>query len=135
MSKKEYYYNYDILCHEYCMGGVVSTDNEAYATSYKQLCKDVRDSFESEYDYSLEDIEEYGQIEIQVNSTNDPKFKGSSVYYDDSKEKKPMLYCVADDNRQNVQYQGFDAEEAQRVFREVCNRDGVGKWSIWGIDC
>ena len=78
---EEYYYNYDVLCDIYYKGGVIHRDEEGYAKSYKDLCKMVREDWE--YDDDLEEVEEYGNIEIKINSTNDPAFKGQSCYYSD----------------------------------------------------
>lgn len=72
-SEKEYYYNYDVLCPIYYKGGVIHRDEEAYAKSYEDLCKQVRDDWI--YDDDLEDVEEYGPIKVKVNYSDDPKFK------------------------------------------------------------
>lgn len=72
-SEKEYYYNYDVLCPIYYKGGVIHRDEEAYAKSYEDLCKQVRDDWI--YDDDLEDVEKYGSIKVKVNYSDDPKFK------------------------------------------------------------
>ena len=75
MPEKKYYYNYDIECHCYFRGGVIDTDLEDYAESYDDLCKLVRETFDSTYNFTLEDAEEYGPIEVAVNYSDDPEFK------------------------------------------------------------
>ena len=84
--KKEYYYNYDVLCDMYCMGGVIHRDEEMYAYSEEDLYKRVRDNFESDYVYNLEEVEEYGPIEVKINYTDDPKFKGTDKYMYEEEE-------------------------------------------------
>ena len=72
-SEKEYYYNYDVLFPIYYKGGVIHRDEEAYAKSYEDLCKQVKDDWV--YDDDLEDVEKYGSIKVKVNYSDDPKFK------------------------------------------------------------
>ena len=85
--KKEYYYNYDIYCHEYFRGGVIDTDQEAYATSEDDLYDQVIEIVKYEYDFDYEDATEYGPIEVEINYTNDPKFKGTDKYMEDEEEE------------------------------------------------
>lgn len=80
--EKEYYYNYDVLCDIYYKGGVIHRDEEAYAKSYEDLCQQVRDNWE--YEDDLDEVEEYGSIEIKVNYTDDPAFKGTGLYSKES---------------------------------------------------
>ena len=75
MKKREYYYLYDILCHEYINGGVISCDEEAYATSVEELKQGIREDWESSYEFDLDDIDEWGGFEILVKYTDDPNVK------------------------------------------------------------
>lgn len=92
-SEKEYYYNYDVLCPIYYKGGVIHRDEEAYAKSYEDLCKQVRDDWI--YDDDLEDVEEYGSIKVKVNYSDDPKFKSEDDEGDlDEGYSKDKLWLV-----------------------------------------
>lgn len=73
-KEQEYYYNYDVLCHEYYKDGVIHRDEETYAKSYEDLCKHVRDTFNDTYEDNLEEVEEYGPITVDVLFTDDPDF-------------------------------------------------------------
>ena len=79
----EYYYNFDIKCDIYVLGGVVDTDVEYYAESFDDLCDQVYESFENDYDYDLDEI---GGIYLEVNYTNDPAYKGTDQYMYEEEE-------------------------------------------------
>lgn len=81
---EQYYYKFDILCHEYIWGGIVECDLEDYFSSKDEIYEWAEEYVIENYgEEQFDTLKEWGGIEIQINYTEDPKFKGTGVYSED----------------------------------------------------